>query len=238
MTADISILFEEPILNEAVILVVKPLAPLSMVSNLPGSYYKTERVPTKPMLCGLFENLMGWHFSKEDRIKIFKEMQKHHKKQYKKNLEKEESESGYQLLLGYYFDTTPQVLIPVLKHYEDLWTQHMIGADTRHLDGSIHNAWSLEDELSKLRRRKFASKKERDDSFSNYFKKNQDKFPLYYRAVPKREFVIAQGDYRLKLNINSNLLTMLKEKTEENNLGYLGTSEGWVNISFEEVKNV
>ncbi len=230
MTADISILLEEPKLNEAVILVVKPLAPLSMVSNLPGSYYKTERVPTKPMLCGLFENLLGWHFSEEDRIKIFKEMQKNHKKQYKKNLEKEESESGYQLLLGYYFEITPQVLIPVLKHYEDLWTQHMIGADERHSRGAVHYDWRIEYEREKV--------KNESKSHTAFFKANEDKFPLYYRRVPKREFIIAQGDYRLKLNMNSNLLTMLKEKTEENNLGYLGTSEGWVNISFEEVKNV
>jgi|YNPMSStandDraft_2_1061718.scaffolds.fasta_scaffold02989_1 CRISPR-associated protein Cas5 len=238
MVTDISILFEEPKLEQAVILVIKPLAPLSMVNNLPGSYYKTERMPTKPMLCGLFENLLGWHFSEEDRIKIFKEMQKYHKKQYNKNLEKEESESGYQLLLGYYFEVTPQVLIPVLKHYEDLWTQHMIGADTRHLDGSVHNSWDLENELSILRKQKFSSKRERDNIFSDYFKKNQDKFPLYYRAVLKREFIIAQGDYRLKLNMNSNLLAKLKEQVKENDIGYLGTSEGWVTVSFQEVKNV
>jgi len=230
MLTDISILFEEPKLEQDVILVIKPLAPLSMVNNLPGSYYKTERLPTKPMLCGLFENLLGWHFSEEDRIKIFKEMQKHHKKQYNKNLEKEESESGYQLLLGYYFEVTPQVLIPVLKHYEDLWTQHLIGADERHSRGAVHYDWRIEYERERV--------KNESKSHTDFFQANQDKFPLYYRDVPKREFIIAQGDYRLKLNMNSNLLAKLKEQVKENDIGYLGTSEGWVTISFQEVKNV
>ncbi|MDW8464738.1 MAG: hypothetical protein RML35_00655 [Chloroherpetonaceae bacterium] len=68
---DISLLFEEPKLDKTVCLIVQPLAPLSMVSVLPGSYYKTERVPTKEMLCGLFENLLGWHFSEEDSKRNF-----------------------------------------------------------------------------------------------------------------------------------------------------------------------
>ena len=80
MKIDISLLFEKPELDSSVILIIQPLAPLSMVSGLPGSYYKTERIPTKFMLSGLFENLLGWHFSKEDRAKIFREMKKAHKK--------------------------------------------------------------------------------------------------------------------------------------------------------------
>lgn len=230
MPIDISLLFEEPKLDTTVCLIIKPLAPLSMVNNLPGSYYKTERVPTKQMLCGLFENLLGWHFSEKDRPKIFKEMQKHHKKQFKRQIEKEESESGYQLLLGYYFETTPQVLIPVLKHYEDLWTQHLIGADERHSNGAIHYDWSIENQREKV--------KNESKLHTDFFKANQGKFPQYYRAVPKREFVIAQSDYRLKLIIDARLLSKLKSVVEENNIGYLGTSEGWVDISFQEVKNV
>ena len=79
MEIDISLLFEEPKFDAIVILTIQPLAPLSMVNNLPGSYYKTESIPTKFMLSGLFENLLGWHFSKEDRMKIFREMKKVHK---------------------------------------------------------------------------------------------------------------------------------------------------------------
>jgi CRISPR-associated protein Cas5 len=230
MSVDITLLFEEPKLDASAMLVIKPLAPLSMVSCLPGAYYKTERVPTKSMLCGLFENLLGWHFSTKDRANIFKEMQKNHKKRFEKKIEKEESESGFQPLLGYYFELTPQVMIPSLKHYEDLWTQHLIGNDSRHSNGAIHYDWQLEEGREKC--------KNNDDEHNKFFKMYRDKFPKYYRAVPKREFIIAQGDYRLKIIINDSLLSILKNKIEENNMGYLGTSEGWVDVKLQEVKNV
>lgn len=230
MTIDISLLFEEPKLDKEVVVIVRPLAPLSMVSNLPGSYYKTERVPTKQMLCGLFENLLGWHFSEDDRKRIFKEIKKHHSKKYKVEIKEEKSESGYQLLLGYYFETTPQVLVPVLKHYEDLWTQHLIGGDERHSNGSIHYDWRIEYEREEV--------KGDSNAHTKFFKSNRGSFPQYYRAVPKREFIIAQGDYRIKLLIDARLLSKLKSIVEENNSGYLGTSEGWVDVNFQEVKNV
>jgi len=114
MKTDISLLFEKSELDTSVILTIQPLAPLSMVSSLPGSYYKTERIPTKFMLSGLFENLLGWHFSKEDRANIFREMKRVHKKKFKKDLIKEESKVGYQSLVSYYFEPAPPPLIPVI----------------------------------------------------------------------------------------------------------------------------
>lgn len=230
MTIDISLLFEEPRLDKTVCLIAQPLAPLSMVSVLPGSYYKTERVPTKAMLCGLFENVLGWHFSKENRKEIFKQMKKHHKKKFKKDIEKEEAESGYQMLLGYYFETTPQVFIPVLRHYEDLWAQHLIGADMRHSQGAIRYDWRIERQLQEA--------KKDNKGHTAFFERNRERFPLYYRGIPKREFVIAEGSYRIKLTMDSRLFLLLQNAIQENNIGYLGTSEGWVDISFEEVKNV
>lgn len=234
MKIDISLLFEKPKLDSSVILIIQPLAPLSMVSDLPGSYYKTECIPTKFMLSGLFENLLGWHFSKEDRAKIFKEMKKVHKKKFKQELEKEESEVGYQSLVSYYFETAPPPLIPALQYYEDLWTQHLVGADTRHLDGSIHNDWRLETHLLPMRAKEYESKRQRDDIFTKYFKDNRSQFPLYYRSVPKREFVIAKGVYQFRLNINRQLLNLLQNACSDMNIGYLGTSEGWVDVDFRE----
>lgn len=52
---DLSILKKLPELKMQAILSIRPLAPLSMVSELPGSFYKTMKYPSKNMLCGLFE---------------------------------------------------------------------------------------------------------------------------------------------------------------------------------------
>lgn len=236
MKIDISLLFEKPELDSSVIVIIQPLAPLSMVSGLPGSYYKTERIPTKFMLSGLFENLLGWHFSKEDRAKIFREMKKAHKKKFKKELTKEESGVGYQSLVGYYFEPAPPPLIPVIQYYEDLWTQHLIGADERHAKGVINYDWRIENDANVIKE-KIRNKELKDKDLGDFFNDNRAQFPLYYRSVPKREFVIAKGEYKFKINIKCQLLNLLQSACSDMNIGYLGTSEGWVDISFQEIKN-
>ena len=69
---DLSVLSELPKLTEKVTLGIQPLAPLSMVSEMPGSYYKSMRFPNQKMICGLFENILGWHIDLPLRISIFK----------------------------------------------------------------------------------------------------------------------------------------------------------------------
>ncbi len=86
---DLSILEKIPEHNLKVILEIEPLAPLSMVSELPGSYYKTLKCPDKKMLCGLFENILGWHIDSSDRKAIIKELVRLRKKQTKKNPQSE-----------------------------------------------------------------------------------------------------------------------------------------------------
>ena len=86
---DLSILKKLPELKTQAVLSIRPLAPLSMVSELPGSFYKTMKYPSKKMLCGLFENMLGWHFDNKLRLEIFKDMVKVRKKQ-KIELKKEQ----------------------------------------------------------------------------------------------------------------------------------------------------
>lgn len=102
---DLSILKKLPELKTQAVLSIRPLAPLSMVSELPGSFYKTMKYPSKKMLCGLFENMLGWHFDNKLRLEIFKDMVKVRKKQ-KIDLKKEQLIHGstYLPLLMDYFD--------------------------------------------------------------------------------------------------------------------------------------
>ena len=67
---DLSILKKLPELKTQAVLSIRPLAPLSMVSELPGSFYKTLKYPSKKMLCGLFENMLGWHFDNRLRVSV------------------------------------------------------------------------------------------------------------------------------------------------------------------------
>lgn len=74
MEIDLNILFQKPVLDLKVTLEILPLAPLSMVSDIPGTYYKSQEIPDKYKLCGLFENILGWHFGKNDRMAISKKL--------------------------------------------------------------------------------------------------------------------------------------------------------------------
>ena len=95
---DITILKKEPLLDIQAILIIEPLAPLSMVSDLPGSYYKSSKIPSKKMICGLIENVIGWHFSAKMRISILNQI-----KQSRENINDYELGSTYKPLLMDYF---------------------------------------------------------------------------------------------------------------------------------------
>ena len=115
---DLSILKKLPELQKQAVLTIRPLAPLSMVSELPGSFYKTMKYPSKKMLCGLFENMLGWHFDNKLRLEIFKHMVKIRKKQ-KIELKKEQFKQGstYLPLLMEYFDISGNISLKEFKSF-------------------------------------------------------------------------------------------------------------------------
>ena len=117
---DLSILKKLPELKTQAVLSIIPLAPLSMVSELPGSFYKTMKYPSKKMLCGLFENMLGWHFDNKLRLEIFKDMAKARKRQ-KIDLKKEQFMQGstYLPLLMDYFSLNGKPCYEPIKPLEE-----------------------------------------------------------------------------------------------------------------------
>ncbi|MBZ0179191.1 MAG: type I-PGING CRISPR-associated protein Cas5p [Melioribacteraceae bacterium] len=224
MKIDIEFLFEPPEFTKNAILTIKPLTPLSMVSSIPGSYYKTERVPDKFMLCGLFENILSLHLDENERNMIRKKIKKHYKKQYKLEYTAESSNVGYKPILDHLFEIVPPIVIPDMKFYDDLWTQHLIGSDSRHLNGSFNNDWNIEKDLIKLK------ESEKNEFFTN----NRSSFPQYYRSPQIREFIITDGEFLLNIKITQSLFNIINDACVKSNIGYLGTSEGWVDISIGE----
>ena len=150
---DLSILKKIPELNTKVILEIEPLAPLSMVSELPGSYYKTLKVPNKKMLCGLLENLLGWHIDLADRKAIVKELSKLREKQAKKDtsikFEDKTKGSNYCPLLMDYFEINEvQPMFAKAVFYDDLWNKAFRRSDATgnqptHAKGTINIDYSL-----------------------------------------------------------------------------------------------
>lgn len=247
MLTDISILFQNPMKDIKVKLTIEPLAPLSIVSTLPGSYYKSLDKPTKANLCGMFENVLGWHIGPKDRSNIFKKMKQVYKKSYKiTEFNIETSAVGYISLLGHLFEIELPLIPAIVTRYDDLWTQQLKHNDKRHMDGTANLSWQVIQEKTMLKRslkeiddnkeiEKKSKKKLKDNLTNNFVSKNLDRLPLYYTSPTVREFIVLQGVYQYKLSISTYLLKALKRSFKENNIAYLGTSEGWVNLSIKEM---
>jgi CRISPR-associated protein Cas5 len=236
---NLSILEKIPEPNLKVILEIEPLAPLSMVSELPGSYYKTLKSPDKKMLCGLFENILGWHIDLADRKAIIKELTELRKNQSKKNLQLQFLDktkgSTYCPLLMDYFDITLYV-IPALWFYDDLWSKAY-----RRSDADVHprGTFNLDYRIIPLKRQQPRDKDKPQiidkSALFDFFKENINSYPLYYSTPTSREYVFTNDKYQIQIAIDPVLYKMLCERLLLENMGYLGNSEGWINLKFNEL---
>jgi len=232
----LKILKERPQLNKKVILIIEPLAPLSMVSDLPGSFYKSILSPSKKMICGLFENLLGWHFSWKDRTLIQKELIKLRKKQ-KLEFEKPQSGSTFIPLLMEYFEIE-LITVPSVLHYNDLWSRAYRRADAvNHPNGTINISYDLIPIKRNKPRDKKKPKQIKTKELEILFKNNDGKFPMYYTIPTNREYIKYDERIELDLKIDYELAQKLVNKIQYNNYLYLGNSEGWINLKFESYGN-
>ena len=225
MQADISFLFQNPELSQQAVLEIEPLAPLSIVSTLPGSYYKSQNGPTKYNLCGMLENVLGWHIGEKERKAVLKKMEKVYKKQFQTNpIKKESSAVGYLPLINHLFEIDLPVIPPILNRYDDYWKQQMKATDNRHVKGTPNMSWQLFEERRKI-------KSGDNKGLDNLLKNNPGQFPMYYTSPTPREFIVVDGKYTYKLSMSPFLFSSLLDAVEENNIAYLGTNEGWVHLN-------
>ncbi|MBO1364472.1 type I-PGING CRISPR-associated protein Cas5p [Prevotella sp. A2931] len=239
---DLSLLKELPELSAKVTLEIRPLAPLSMVSEMPGSYYKSMKYPDKKMICGLFENILDWHIDLPLRKNIFKEYKAIRKKQ-KIEVDDYVSGSTYQPLLMDYFSINgkPKVKFESLCFYKDLWNRCYRRSDSyKHINGCRNVDIDILAEKSKLFsmwekvvEEKKLSSKDADKERNKWFSDNMGAIPCFYTSPTSREFIAINGIFEISLLIDIHLRDLLFQNINSNNLGYLGTSEGWVDIKLK-----
>jgi CRISPR-associated protein Cas5 len=207
-------------------LIIKGLAPLSMVSSIPGSFYRSSQEPTQAMLYGMLENIVGWHYSPEIRRAIKKGLNKSSKKSQVK-FEGIFSESGYEPMLQQFIRINKLFLKPITESYVDFWTQHLKHNDKRHFDGIRNYDWRLAKEINLV---------EGDKEKEALLKGNQSQFPNYYQSPKRREFVKVTGEYIYEIEIEAGFVDTFLERIEDPvSPPYLGTSEGWVDLKIELV---
>jgi len=239
---DLSILKKIPELNTKVILEIEPLAPLSMVSELPGSYYKTLKVPDKKMLCGLFENLLGWHIDLADRKEITKDLSKLREKQAKNNpnikfKDKTKGSTYCPLLMDYFEVDNIQPIFLEAVFYDDLWSKAFRRSDAKgnqptHAKGTVNIDYSLIPIKRELPRDSKNNKQVDNTALGKLYGDNIDKFPFYYSTPTNREYISMEGKYIVYIDVDAELYDMLNMS---DNLCYLGSSEGWVDIKLKRI---
>lgn len=233
----IGFLKQVPSLTAKAILEIRPLAPLSMVSDMPGSYYKTLKKPDKKMLCGLFENILGWHIDSADRKQLYKELKQIRKKQ-KVDFKDKYNGSTYQPLLMDFFEIDGDVEIDKFDSicfYDDLWSRCFRRSDSnKHINGCRNADYRIiapkYQVFNEIDNSNSADKeKEKDD----WFKENIGRYPYYYSSPTKREYISIDGVFKVKLSMDKELFDLLTQSVQSNNIGYLGNNEGWVDLKIE-----
>lgn len=241
---DLTILKKTPEQNMKVILEIEPLAPLSMVSELPGSYYKTLKSPDKKMLCGLFENILGWHIALSDRNVIIKDLIKERQKGIKevekkraiqKHIESFRSGSTYYPLLMEYFEILLPV-IPSMEFYDDLWKRAYRREDADvHPKGTINLDYRIIPLKREQPRDKEKPQKIDNGALFSFFKENMSSYPLYYSTPTTREYISTQGNFQIQIAMDAFLYEMICAKLSAESIGYLGNSEGWIELKLTKL---
>ena len=165
------------------------------------------------------------------------------RKKHKQVIKKDEFVQGstYLPLLMEYFDITGKVGLKDFKsvfNYSDLWNRGYRRADAsihidgcRNIDGSlIAEKFRLYEDLKNQISNNKINKKDSDAEKLAWFKKNIGKIPFFYTSPANREYVALDAIMVIPLIIDSRLLEMLIQCVKMSNIGYLGNSEGWVNI--------
>lgn len=256
---DLSFFLDPPELDTYALLTVEALAPLSMTSSQPGTYYRSQRAPTQAMLYGLLENALGWHFPEDVRSDLLKQLRSAAKSELGRGHplketswitgdEDTESGSGFMSLLQHHlrFETsaTPQTM-----HFDDLWARHARGSGTEFPGGSRHYDVRLE-RIVNLERGgdisfgDYSSYKIRDpdalpeveEGDKVHVKALRPQYPQYYTSPTAREYVIPDGAYRYRVATTPALHALLSNAVSDPAAPlYLGNNDGWVHAEWEEI---
>jgi CRISPR-associated protein Cas5 len=236
---DISILFQRPEKSVRSILTIEPLAPLSMVSTMPGNFYKTLAEPSKFHLCGAFENILGWHFDEKTRREIRKKVEASLKKQKFEIPDWRKSDVGYMPLVEHLVDIEPSpVLLNIPRmFYKDLWKQQRKRSDAySHPKGTMNLSYEIIPLKMGLERDPDKGTVT-DPAITDFYAEHRSQYPMYYSSAGSREFVVLmQGaSYYYNLSISEQFFDMLNAAISENNIAYLGTNEGWVHLKIQRI---
>ncbi|MFK8057855.1 MAG: hypothetical protein AB8F78_17140 [Saprospiraceae bacterium] len=256
---DLSFYKEAPELSVKAELTIEALAPLSMVSSQPGTYFRSELAPTRHMVLGMLENALGWHFHGDLRRQLRKGLAKVAKKDAGRNTPYKDSAwlkgtlsssgSKYESLLDHHVELSLKQA-PETMGYDDFWSMHLHDKGGNFLGGSraydsaieaLITATKSSDEGIKV---EFGDRKGFDRmTLSEALQKRgakinvsaiREAFPQYYVSPKKRGYVIPKGLYVFDVATSSTLSKFLNKALLDPKAPlYIGSNDGWVDVKWE-----
>lgn len=251
MKLDLSFLLQQPDFSVRAILTIDALAPLSMVTSMPGAYYRSQSEPSEEMLYGLLENALGLHCSENyltsqgERSKFIKRIHKVVQRAQGREMEVMKSKVGFVSLLQFHLRFACKT-IPVSKRYEDYWSRHL--RNNSFPQGShnydyhvipIMNAKGDGDvTFGDKNKIEFSTDPALITDFQKGSKVHNDVirpyFPMYFASPTAREYIIPQGAYKYRVETSSQLARLLVEAIDDPAAPlYLGANDGWVDVRWE-----
>jgi CRISPR-associated protein Cas5 len=243
MNFDPNILLQSSDFSVRAMLTIDALAPLSMVTSMPGKYYRSQPEPSPQMIYGLMENALGWHVtdrtSEKQRAKFINRLAKKHKKQA------QETGVGFASLLQFHV-MIESIAVPPLMHYDDLWSQHLRGSKfttgSRNYDyKAIPLLNAVKDEARNIKIEEKAASSRDPQMLTTFFDGARihpdvlrPHFPQYYVNPKPREYVEPRGAYKCVVATSSQLAGMIAIALDNPAAPlYLGSNDGWVDVTWE-----
>ncbi|MEO0743508.1 MAG: hypothetical protein AAF089_18150 [Bacteroidota bacterium] len=240
-------------------LVVEALAPLSLVSAQPGSYYQSAPAPSEVMLLGMIENALGWHLGYDDRKAALASLQKQAKRAHSKSewagspwltAKPKEllSDSGYLPLLPHHLAFDGLREIPPVLGYDDLWARQQRDPEgrvffngSRRYDATIESAItrSKQGHLSFGDRSQHETLDPREvvaapDGALIHYKSVRSRFPQYSVSPTPRGYVVPLGVYRFGVSTTPAVSDLIAAALDDPAAPlYLGSNDGWVDAQWE-----
>ena len=153
-TIDLSFYLEPPDNQTTAELNIEVLAPLSLVADQPGSYFRSARIPSTPMIWGMMENALGWHFDEATRNTLFKALTKQIKKGKKRYPAFQDhpwlqgkfanAASSYKSILQFHVEAELLEVPTMTLQFDDLWSMLLSDNGINFVGGSRHYASWLE----------------------------------------------------------------------------------------------
>lgn len=242
MIENFSFLLEKPTFTVKKLMIIEPLAPLSMVAGLSGKYYRSQPKPTTIMLWGMLENALGWHFDKKERTEIVKKMKS------ELNDDFVSSDLGFVSLLQHHVKLEDNLTVTSRDtfHYDDLWSQQLKGASF--IGGSRNYSAEVIPLMNAINGKRVttsdgAGAKRGNDLIENFedgdlIHNNVLKpyFPQYYSSPTPREFIVHDGLYSYIVETSETIMSILESGLSDPAAPlYLGSNDGWVDVRLEEM---